>query len=270
MVVVAAGLALLAGPAAADWDEGDFHKMHFPQLPDLDKTGVDVDTTWAVLADDFKCSQTGLITDIHIWGSFADDILPVNGVDWMCFNFSIHADIPDPDGDGPLYSMPGELLWSTGFCGPQHGPDNGFTYRLYADGIEEWWYDPATGLCYFPGDHECYQYNFYINPEEAFEQQEGTIYWLDVQARAVCEDASFGWKSSLNHYNDDAVYWAQDPSSGQWRWFELRYPVDCSPEPHPYAGQSMDLAFVITPEPGTLALFAVAGMGLLRRREKRR
>ena len=29
-------VALLAGPALADWEPADGHKMHFPQLPDED------------------------------------------------------------------------------------------------------------------------------------------------------------------------------------------------------------------------------------------
>ncbi len=47
----------------------DGHKMHFPQLPDED--GWDVNATQPqVLADDWTCSQTGWVKDIHFWGSW--------------------------------------------------------------------------------------------------------------------------------------------------------------------------------------------------------
>ncbi|MBN1766812.1 MAG: hypothetical protein JW860_16280 [Sedimentisphaerales bacterium] len=48
-----------------------------------------------------------------------------------------------------------------------------------------------------------------------------------------------GWKTSLDHWNDDAVW-----NDGMvLDWYELRYPPG-----HPYMGQSIDLAFVITGE----------------------
>ncbi|MCJ7578787.1 MAG: hypothetical protein MUO91_10085, partial [candidate division Zixibacteria bacterium] len=47
------------------------HKMHFPQLPDLE--GWDVYAVYPkTLADDWKCSATGPVTDIHFWGSWKD------------------------------------------------------------------------------------------------------------------------------------------------------------------------------------------------------
>ena len=62
-------VALYAAPARADWQPGDGHKMHFPQLPDED--GWDVNATMGVcLADDWMCSETGPVEDIHFWGSW--------------------------------------------------------------------------------------------------------------------------------------------------------------------------------------------------------
>ena len=43
-------VTLLAGPALADWDPADGHKMHFPQLPDED--GWDVKSSHLVPAPD--------------------------------------------------------------------------------------------------------------------------------------------------------------------------------------------------------------------------
>jgi hypothetical protein len=51
------------------------HKMHYPQLPD--PGGWDVNATGNVslpnsimLADDFRCTETGYIDDMHFWGSW--------------------------------------------------------------------------------------------------------------------------------------------------------------------------------------------------------
>ena len=61
--------AFLVAPVLADWDPGDGHKMHFPQLPD--EEGWDVNATFPkVLADDWTCSGTGWVEDIHFWGSW--------------------------------------------------------------------------------------------------------------------------------------------------------------------------------------------------------
>ena len=70
-------------------------------------------------------------------------------------------------------------------------------------------------------------------------------------------NSQIGWKTSLDHWNDDAVFMGSDGL-----WHEFRDPV---------TGVSLDMAFVITPEPGTLVLLAAAGIGLLlfaRRRSK--
>ena len=257
---IVAALLLAGAPAIADWNPDDPHKMHFPQLPDLTATGIDIDVANGWLADDFLCTETAPILDIHIWGSFANDILPTSGMDWMRFHASIHADLPADDPANPYtYSIPGELLWSMDFCGPEHGPDNGFTWNLYADDIEEFFWDPATGVV--TSDHQCYQYNLYINPDKAFTQIEDTIYWLDIDATAVCEDATFGWKTSLDHWNDDAVF--VDDGDPNQEPQELRYP-----DWHPDHPQSIDMAFVITPEPATMALLVLGAVVLLRRRRK--
>jgi hypothetical protein len=58
-------------PAQAHWVPADGHKMHFPQLPD--SAGWDVNQTpveFMCLADDWMCSETGKVTDIHVWGSW--------------------------------------------------------------------------------------------------------------------------------------------------------------------------------------------------------
>jgi hypothetical protein len=119
---------------------------------------------------------------------------------------------------------------------------------IWLDGIEEGWLDPPDGYM-FPADYTCWLYSFQIPPEEAFHQigtpDEPVIYWLDVQARPHDPDAWFGWKTSLDHWNDDAV-WAQgvEPYPGPWN--ELRYPPT-----HVLFPESIDLAFELEMHFGT-------------------
>ncbi len=75
-----------------DWNPDDGHKMHWPQLPDLGTSGIDVDMSQFFFADDFMCRATGSIDDIHFWGSFRDDVLPPNGPDSMIFEITIYSE----------------------------------------------------------------------------------------------------------------------------------------------------------------------------------
>ena len=94
-------VGLLASPALADWDPGDDHKMHFPQLPDPE--GWDVNFSEPkVLADDWRCTATGAVRDIHFWmSSREDDPFQLEYV-----RASIHLD--DVSG---TFSKPGDLKW---------------------------------------------------------------------------------------------------------------------------------------------------------------
>ncbi len=248
VLAVLGTLMFLAAPTVADWKPEDGHKMHFPQLPDED--GWDVNATWPkVLADDWTCSETGWVKDIHFWGS------------WMygqtgfinSFHLSIHDNIPEgPNG----YSMPGVQLWD---------------YEATEFGVvpidpptQQGWYDPSTGECWHPDHDNYFQYNVILPRDFWFPQEEGTVYWLDISANV--RDGMWGWKTADvekypgehqgKHYLDDAV-WGDFSAAGGGLvdgWHELIDPV---------TGASLDLAFVITPEPGTLVLLAMAGLGLL-------
>ncbi len=195
-------------PAAADWIIDDGHKMHFPQLPDV--VGWDVNATAPlILADDFECSETGWIKDIHFWGSW------MHGIEGqiISFNLSIHADIPaaqNPDG----YSKPGLTLWEREI----------FEF-IIADPVDppgmQGWYDPAAGV-FMSDDHEAYfQYNVFLPEEDWFWQEQGTIYWLNITA-TIADPAATQWgvKTTLNHWNDDAV-WAL---WGELFWIDMYVP----------------------------------------------
>lgn len=231
-------IAVLVLPLAAyaHWDPSQPAK--WVQYPDLTTFGIDVNcSNQLILADDFLCTETGLITDIHVWGSWWHDILPCGHPDSVIFTLSIHADIP---ATPETPSMPGDVLWFK-----RYGPGD-FTSRIWQGSSPEGWMDPPD-YYQFPGDYNCWQYNFVIPPAEAFRQvgsqTNPVVYWLDVKAEAFVEDALFGWKTSEMHWNDDAVWgvgW--EPYTGPWA--ELRYPPG-----HEYYGRSIDLAFVITTKP---------------------
>ncbi len=263
------GLAVFAPAAIADWNPGDPSKMHWPQLPDLTPTGMDVLATrqptvigngFKILADDWACTETGPVSDIHIWGSWAEDILPSGSPNSVVFKLSIHSDIPA--GTLTPYSQPGAELWSATFT------PGSFTVRPYATGVTELFYDPNIGQI-IGSDSVVWQYNF-TNLPNPYIQQQGTIYWLDVQALPQ-GDAYFGWKTTnpleTDHFLDDAVFADTAGFNGALvtPWAPMVYPSG-----HPYAGQSIDLAFVITPEPGSIALLAtgagVIGLRLIRRK----
>jgi len=232
---------LSASFALADWNEGEPCKMHYPQLPD--PNGIDVNfMDPKVLADDFLCTQSGPITDVHFWfSSKQDEDFQIDQI-----HVSIHSD----DRSGP-FSKPGNLLWEYDFLPFQ------FSVRWYGEG-QQGWYDPNEQI-YTPNDHvNIWQCNI-VNIPEPFYQQQGTIYWLDLSLKATNlsepgAPAHLGWKTSKSeHFEDDAV-WGDYPCPD---WQELK---------HPETGESLDLAFVITPEPTTIGLLLFGLAGLIRRR----
>jgi hypothetical protein len=237
-VIAAIGLAV---PAMADWDIGDPHKMHYPQLPD--PNGWDVNATYYIgVADDWMCSGTGPVEDIHFWGSWLGDMPDM--IEF--FHVQIWSNVPDPDGEGPEYSHPGELLWHYDFYD--------WTERFWEDG-DQGWYDPTVPWWEEHNHFATYQYNLYIDPAEAFVQEEGEIYWLEISAKLpLGSQAQWGWKTSIDHWEDDAT-WHETPAGPNW--FEIRDPITY---------ESLDMAFVITPAPGALALLGLAGLISRRRR----
>jgi len=203
----------------ADWVPDDGHKMHFPQLPD--EAGWDVSATVPlVLADDWGCTETGWVKDIHFWGSWMNGYTGI--VD--SFALSIHSNDPGPP------SMPGVTLqdWIT----------SDFIVVPFTSTTPEGWYDPPTGL-YFSDDHyEYFQYNIFLPESLWFWQEEGTIYWLNISAFVHDPyETQWGWKSTLDHWMDDAVwaFW------GELNWIPMLEP--------PEFIETLDLAFVITGGP---------------------
>ncbi len=192
-----------------DWNPGDEHKMHFPQLPD--EAGWDVNATFPqVLADDWECSETGWVKDIHFWGGWKN----ASEGTIIAFELKIYTDIP-VDPPSITYSRPGTLLW-------EYTADV-FEIVPFDPGTMEGWYDPATGEEIWNSIPNYYQYNICLEENFWFWQDAGTIYWLSITA--ILEDGqtyNWGWKSSLDHFNDDAV-WAFD---GDFNWIDLWQPEE--------------------------------------------
>jgi len=241
----------------ADWNPGDPAK--WVQLPNL-VDGMDVYDTFSpalpynkILADDFLCTQTGPITSIHIWGSWLNDHVPKDPASGALipplFDLSFHADVPAGVDPTMPWSHPGPQLWDRVLVPNQ--------MRIYATGTERF-FDPNINQVIGP-DTQVWQYNFFIPPTEAFFQNQGTIYWLNVQVQPQppVDPAGpfvFGWKTSIDHFNDDAVFGDNDAlSAPPPLWRELRDPFITPP-------RSLDLAFVLDtiPEPASFALVAVA------------
>ena len=212
------------------------------QLPDLRETGMDVHCTEPIiLADDFECRESGRIVDIIIWASWLDDYYPWNedpgAVD---FTLSFHEDIP-ADENPAGYSIPADPVWWQRF------PAGTFDFGVYADNLWEGWLYPPDSSYIWPADFTCWFYHFRIPVEEAFFQRGSEnaprVYWLDVQAVPHDPNTRFGWKTSWQHWNDDAV-WGDGIEPYYGAWFELRYPVG-----HEWEGESIDLAFKLVTDP---------------------
>jgi hypothetical protein len=203
----------------ADWYEGEEYKMHFPQLPDPD--GWDVDFHDWQLGDDWKCSETGFVDDIHFWYSWARDI--EQDIPWV--QASIWSNDPGPP------SKPRQQLWSRKFSSEEFviaGPWDG----------DQGWYHPLDIV--FEHDHFQYWQINIRDIDDPFEQQEGVIYWLVIKMPYFSFPyPAVGWKTSKNHWNDNAVFGVPG------NWNPLWDPLTTPPEP-------IDFAFVITEEPTPL------------------
>lgn len=227
LVVVLAPLAAGQGQGCGEWTMLAPYKMHWPQLPDgLD--GLTVSLGRVALADDFECTETGPVREVHIWGSFLNGVLPAGGSDSLTFELSIYADVPATEDN---WSRPGKRMWSRTFSPGQ------YTATPSMRGSPNW-YDPESGDLNQDHDAGLVQYDFCIE-EEPFVQVEGTIYWLAVKdVSGNFRPYTLGWRTTEAQYrwNDHAVYLANQPAG----WIEMNYPKGLKHE-----GEALDLAFVL-------------------------
>jgi hypothetical protein len=204
------------------------------QRPDL-ASGIDYDATLPfTVADDFQCTNSGRITDIHLWGSWLSDQVDLNAT----YTLAIWSDAPT-NTDRP-FSHPGNLVWSQVF------PPNTYTICPYTNAVEPF-YNPGANVA-LGGSTNLYYLCFFPDPANIFRQSgsptQPTNYWLSVtvQSSSPAAPIDFGWKSSVDHYNDTAVQTtvAFPPPSASWTPFYV-----------PTNGAHVDLAFKITTDTNT-------------------
>ena len=268
-ITIVIAVLFAAAPALADWDPGDPHKMHWPQLPDPQGWDVAFSSTAGVgngtLADDWQCSETGPVDDIHFWISVQQSPSGTPPPVLAPFRILIRDDVPAGTIPGVDYSTPGSILWTKDI-----DPADASSYKIrsYGSGTQGW-YDPWTGFANYPDHTDFFQINLTnlgtaANP--VFNQNQGTIYWLEI---GMLDAYDIGWKTAdLNsypapqtgqHFMDDAVYsLGPNPNS---TWQDLYYPGSSPPK-------SLDLAFVITPEPATMLVLAFGGLATMFRKRK--
>jgi len=239
-LAVAASTMLLAAPVMADWYEGDGHKMHFPQLPDPNGWDVEI-SSWDnqhECADDWMCSQSGPVSDLHFWYSVADDAPTVIG--------TVVASIYKDDRTDPAFSKPGQLQWTQSFGQSQFSVVND-----YGSGLQGF-VDPQYPETWVTGidNHQAYHQINIVEIQEPFIQTEGEIYWLGLHVYWEGTQSPVGWKTSQNHFEDTAVF---RDLTGAWQPLNEEFGA-----PYP-----MDFAFVITPEPSTFVLLGMGALGML-------
>jgi hypothetical protein len=165
----------------------------YVQLPNTNN-GFDVRNNQYVLADDFVCTNTGPITDLHLWGSWLNDQPEVNTI---TFWLAIYSDVPVGQ---TTYSHPGNLLWSQVF------PPGTYSETPAGFGVEQF-FDPSQGT--FGFDSQLWYYCF--NPSNPFTQTGTTAsptrYWLMAyeQLPAGTQQYASGWKTTTNVQNDVSV-----------------------------------------------------------------
>lgn len=214
---------------------------------DIESWGVGINeqewVSWLKVADDWLCDGRP-ISGLRWWGSFKDwmttNTAPVPPPEYpihpAAFLVQWHTDIPATPTN--LFSRPGEVLaWAiypVTYSGQYPG-----------EGIvqEEPWCVSELKFVQ-PGyyEHE-YQYTLRFPATNRWIEKEGNIYWLSIQAVYAAPPATnaWGWKTTdpFSNWNDDAVRINDQPPATN----KLVYPAPGWPPSHPYAGQSINMAY---------------------------
>lgn len=159
------------------------------------------DGPW-VLADDFVCTNTGYISDIHLWGSWLNnEAAPGTITFWL----ALFTDVPavlNSAGQVLTNSHPGSLVWSQCFMPGQYAEE------LYSDNAEEIFMDPGPPANLGPDNQVWYYCFFPVNPPI----QHGSAinpktYWLAAYAQMPATNyPNFGWKTTTNVEHDISVH----------------------------------------------------------------
>ena len=175
------------------WEPGDPSKMHLPQLPN--DTGWDVCATYPqMIADDWECIESGWVTDFHFWGQHKTRSGSVDS-----FAMTIYSDIPANPPSVP-YSQPGQLLWQKTI------PIADVQVTTFNTGRLEGWWNPQNGARIGNSIATYNQYDVCLDSVDWFYQDSGVVYWLGIYAYPTQTVNEWGWKSTANHWNDNAVW----------------------------------------------------------------
>lgn len=149
---------------------------------------------------------------------------PAMAVDTQGVIHVVSATSQGSDSGTSSLNRPGEMLWTQSF-----GPGQ---YIVQGAGSQT-------------SQERTYHYDF-CTDENPFVLQEGEVYWLEVKSSQAdvggpnTPDSAYssGWRTTPlgSRWN-----WGAMVLDSQGRWLPLSYPKG-----HPYAGEPLDLAFVIT------------------------
>ncbi len=202
-----------------EWYPGNPYSMQYPQMPDDE--GWDVMSAGITLvADDWLCTRSGWLREIQFWGSW------IGGVEQPPDEFCavIYANVPE-DQSPSGYATPGEILWAFWLY-----PGDYTILPVFTDS-EEGWYDPVYDT-FIEHDHDLYfRYTACLDSTDWFWQEEGTIYWLGINA--VTGNTDWGVRSSVSHWNANAVWFENQEE----QWYELYAPPDFT--------QPLSMSFVV-------------------------
>ncbi len=204
-----------------------------------------IDDEPPLLADDWCCTDSRPVTDVHWWGSFFNrdpnlpgwlsSIVPPPPIIPNGFHIGIWSDTPgDPNGqDLTIYSHPNEMLFeqycytfSAGFVGYDRDPN-----------------DPNYAVT-----DACFKFSCNMDPNFVQDPNADRIYWLSIAAvyDTNLPDPNYiwGWKTRPHYYNDDGVR-IESIVGGGWpptvgSQYQSGTPLDCP------KWCSWDLAFELT------------------------
>jgi len=213
MVLIAASMTSMTNVAVADWEPGDGHKMHYPQLPhgpEGRSVNATVSGSPCYVADDWQCSESGPVTDIHFWGHCLGS---------SCIIQSFEIRIAEKTDYGV-----GQILWAGVF------PISDVIVSAQIDATPLHWFNPLTGDYDDNVSGMYWQYNI-ENIDDPFIQVEGKEYWLIIGAHRSVASALWGWEECAEVYSfGSPAKFSQDLDLNQWE----------------FIGSVRDLAFVIS------------------------
>jgi hypothetical protein len=198
------------------------------------------ESSWKVVADDFKCLGPMPITAVRWWGSHIGWTSMEPPIDEAprAWRIGFWSSTPDPNPQNPAtFSAPGQLLWQI------QADSNRVAINTVGD-------DNSPDLSK-PSD-TCFQYYVRLEPNEVFWQEEHKdsttedVFWLSIAAVYHPNDGyvefPWGWKTRPQHWRYDAVTF---DVIGQLSLGTS--PTNLTPLEH--AGDSFDVAFELDTDP---------------------